>query len=472
MITNNLELNNTDNIINNYFTFLNKKNHNENHSEEYYKILNIIKNNNNDIINYLYNINIDLYIDFCKIHGINNISNIFKKVSNIKILNKDIGTSNSAMLKCLYNNKPSIIKIFFNPFINLNINYSLFYEQLVNLKIKKYQENSNDPDSKFYLPEIYEVGYIELDYLFDKNFKIELNNLLMELIDNQLESNINFKSYIKEIINNLINNNTDNLNESSYKFRIFKKYVNSNCNFWIQLLLFFLNIKNKFIHISIVEDLTQYNNITDITEYYSKNNYNISKNNTVNFNNDFFIILYQIFSGIYLLNDKLEIIHNDIHFENIIIIENYFENKFRCVIIDYNLSYINNNIYNIGLIKRYNLGVKNIYNRTYDVYLFITYIGTICNYKLIKTNEICNYLPDTYNNIYTYNHNNYKYLTKIFFKKNQILKDLVFEHIILYFNNIIKVPINYYDYPHDICSASNIINNKYFIKKLKKINYI
>ena len=173
---------------------------------------------------------------------------------------------------------------------------------------------------------------------------------------------------------------------------------------------------------------------------------------------------------LFKINIKLEIIHNDLHFGNIMIIKNNSESKFRCVIIDYNLAYINKFIYNIGIINRYNLGIKNIFNKSYDLFVFITLIGTICIHNPIEGVEICNNLPDTYN-IFTYNLNNYKYLNKIFFKKNEILQDLVIQHILLYFNNIYFRPFYYYNYPYEFCSVLDIINNKYFIKKLKKINY-
>ena len=467
-------LNKIENIVIEYIKYLNKTNHSDNYINEYNNILNNINKYYNDIINYIYNININVYIDFCKEHNINNINTVFKNnITNIKFFKKNAGTSKSIMINCLFKGKPAIIKIFYNPLVDLNVSYSLLYEQKVNLKIKNYQNEELDNDVyKKYFPIIYEVGYIEFDYLFTKEFKDELYEIYANIYDNNLDIE-NIKNDFKNIFRKLLDNNIhdDTLNDSSYKFRLFKKCNINNKDFWVNLLLFFVNIKNKYIHISIVEDLTQYD-LTDITEYYSKNNF-INKFNLVNFNNNFFIILYQIFYKIYLLNEKLEIIHNDLHFENIIIVN--INSKFRCVIIDYNLSYIKNDIYNIGIIKRFNLGVKNVFNKTYDIFLFITYIGTICIYKPLinKSEEIieCNNVSNNYN-IYTYNHNNYKYLNKIFFKKNQILKDIVMEHIILYLNNKLTVPINYYNYPYDICSANDIINNKYLIKKLKKINYL
>ena len=89
-----------------------------------------------------------------------------------------------------------------------------------------------------------------------------------------------------------------------------------------------------------------------------------------------------------------------------------------------------------------------------------------------KYNE-CTLMNQTYN-LFTYNHNNYKYLNKILFKKNDLLHDIVCEHIILYLNQKIKVPVLIYKFHNEINNlgtAYNMINNKYLLKKLKKINY-
>jgi hypothetical protein len=473
----NNNLNKIENIIQYYFKYLDNKEYNNNHINEYKNILNDIKNNYNCIINYIYNINNNIYINFCNKHNIFNINNIFiNNITNIEIRNKTGGASKSEMIQCLYNNKPAIIKIFYNPFIDIDNSYNLFYEQLVNLKIKNYQNlKEGDIYSKFVLPEIYEVGYIDYDTLFNKEFKYIIYNLISNIYDIDIsDDHIDIKNYFKHIIKSILENETENLNEDSYKFRLFKDYHNKKNNFWVELLLFFLNLKNKYIHISVVEDLTRFNEMTNIINIYYNLNY-INDNNRYDFKDEFYIILYQIFYCIYLLNDKIGIIHNDIHLENIIILKD--SNKiYRCVIIDFNLSYIIDDIFNIGILKRYNHGIKNIYDKSYDIFVFITFLGTICNY--MHTNktlyEKCTLLDQTYN-IYTYNYNNYKYLNKILFKKNKLLKNIVIEHIILYLNKVINVPIlyyNQYEYKNNLSTAYDFFNNKYIIKKLKKINYL
>jgi len=474
-----LELNNITYFINEYFDFLNKINHTNNYVDKYYDIINNIAKYEDLITNYIYNINIDIYINFCKNHNIYNINHLFKEnITQIRLIKENIGgLSDSIILKCLYNNKPSIIKIFYNPFINLDKCYSLFYEQLVNFKIKKYQNEPNsDQNSKFLFPEIYEVGFIELDYLLNNELKNEIYDLINDIWNEELIEDQNMKTIFDDILKILLENNTNinKLNDSSYKFRLFKKYNEKSNIYWIKLLLFFLNIKNKLIHVSIVEDLNKNLNKLNIIEIYNELNFINKKNNKVDFDNDFYIILYQIFYGLYLLNDKMNIIHNDLHLENIIITKNT-SNKYRCSIIDFNLSYINNEIYNIGIIKRYDDGIQNIFNKSYDLFVFLTFFGTICNYmhtNFYKYNE-CTLMNQTYN-LFTYNHNNYKYLNKILFKKNDLLHDIVCEHIILYLNQKIKVPVLIYKFHNEINNlgtAYNMINNKYLLKKLKKINY-
>ena len=49
-------------IINNLILFLNKREHNNDYILEYNEILETIKQNNIQFINYIYNININIYI--------------------------------------------------------------------------------------------------------------------------------------------------------------------------------------------------------------------------------------------------------------------------------------------------------------------------------------------------------------------------------------------------------------------------
>jgi len=496
-----LSLNEIKIIINNYLNFLDTKKYDEEILiEEYNKYTDIFYKHNNLFKNYLYNIDNNIYINFFNKYNINNIDILFQSnVSNIKLIDKTSGGSFSFFIKCLYNNKPALIKCFYNPLLDLKYKYSLFYEQLVNLKIKDFQKNEEIYNN--YFPKIYETGYVKLENLLNKDLQDELYNVISNNYNINIDNEITI-NFFKVILKNLLSNNNNNLNDTSYKFRLFKKYYhdqyinNSNIQvneyFWINLLLFFLDVENKYIHITIMEDLNQYEEKYDLCEYYSNNHY-IMENNTVNFNDDLFLILYQILYGIYLLNNKLDIIHNDVHVQNIIIIknndDNYIEfndnykilNKYRCVIIDYNLSYINNNIFNMSNLIFLNNGFKKcLINKTFELYvllLSIIYIGHI-----YKIDNVTYHLKEQ-NNMYIYNYNNYKILNRILFKYQQEFKDILLKNYLLYLNKDLIVPKymfcsnykynkNKCDYPMINYTADDLLNNKYFIKILLKLKYL
>ena len=189
---NKLSLNEIKIIINNYLNFLDTKEYNEEILiEEYNKYNDIFYKHNILFKNYLYNIDNNIYIKFFNKYKINNIDIIFQSnVSNIKLIDKTSGGSFSFFLKCLYNNKPALIKCFYNPLIDLKYKYSLFYEQLVNLKIKNFQKNEEIYNN--YFPKIYETGYITLENLLNKDLQDELYNVISNNYDINIAQFIHF----------------------------------------------------------------------------------------------------------------------------------------------------------------------------------------------------------------------------------------------------------------------------------------
>jgi len=471
-------------FINEYLEFLENNKINENILLDRFNYYNkLFTKYNNIFINYIYNTDNYIYTNFINKYKIHNIDNIFNtNIKNLKIMDKLTGITKSFFFTATYNDNPVVIKCFYNPLLDLKFKYGLFYEQLVYLKIKNYQYTSLDANN--YLPKIYETGYINYENLLPI-LKKQIYNIVHESYKNNIK-NKKLIIYFEEILNKLLNNEIDNLNDSSYKFRLFKNYYNTNkFNLpineihFVNLLLFFINIKNKLIHITIMEDLLpeSTNSIKNCNfcEYYSNNHY-ILENKTIDFKNDIFLILNEIFKGLSLLNNQLHINHNDFRAENIIIIKKS-KNKYRCAIIDFNLSYMNENLFNMSIIKFYNYGYRNFINKTFDLYIFLLSL-TYTDFKF-KKNKYINYIQEP-NNIFTYNFNNYKILNKILFKNHLEFKDLILKNYLFvkndicyfptYFCSNFKYDFNVCNYPEIKYTCDDILNNKKFLKLIKKLN--
>ena len=341
-------------------------------NNENININNIFENINNNIDD-IYTNDINSYLSkYSYFKNINNINYDYKnKVSNIQIYKEE---DNYLLLKCLYNNKNAIIKLFYNPFIN----FDLLYEQIVYLKL-----NNND-----FIPDVYNIGYININTFFNS----DIINYMNDFYDNNI-NNTEIKEIFKKSFLNLIKNNDDidNYFLDYYKYNKKQSYL---CN----LLIFFKNKINKEIHIIITEDYTNYNNLLD---YYNENII-ISNNDNIDIHKDIFIIINKLFNIIKILNNKYNIIHNNLLLQNI-----YINNNFEIKIINYNMAYIKD-INNLLLYKYYNYGIKNDLNYNIDYY---TFINSLINDT--KTTEILKPY-----NFFIYNKNNFKKINKILFKKN------------------------------------------------------
>lgn len=421
-------------IINNYFNNIFTDNLND------FDLVSI-DNNMNEIYNNSINEYLSNYKYFSNIKNIN--KDFIDNVTNIKLYKE---YNNYLLLSCLYNNKNAIIKVFYNPYSN----FDLLYEQMIYSVI---ESKSNKYD---FIPKIYNLGFIDFNILFNDKVINEFLEYMNTIYDNEIsdyDMNNLFKKSFHNLINDPDNEDIDTNFINYYKFsKNFKnKYI---CN----LLLFFKNKKMKNIHITIIEDYI--NNNINLLDFY-KNNIINSDSDNVTFNNDIFLIIYNILKNINILNNEINIIHHNICLENIFLIPDETM-KYKCLIINYNFSYMKN-INNLSLFKYYNLGIKNNLNNMIDDYIFLT---------SFINNSFNDIIPKPFN-FFTYNKNNFKILNKIIFKKNKKLRELCFKNHIFFIN---KINIFFCDNIifNDICNNLIIDNfnfNFKYYEKYIKLNY-
>jgi hypothetical protein len=160
--------------------------------------------------------------------------------------------------------------------------------------------------------------------------------------------------------------------------------------------------KENYIYIIITEDLTQ--NGETVFNYFINNFDN--KNKIIN-------VVFDLIYGIYLMNNKLKLMHNDLHFHNIFIVyydtekESKYEiekveyirkKNYKVCFYDFDLSYLKNNdneyLYDLNIIKN-ELSAKDIWTILFAI---ITTIGTkVEDNKIIKDVNIKN---NFFNNIF------------------------------------------------------------------------
>jgi len=380
----------TNYIINEYFNEINNL---ENSSKINNNFIQKIINNLDEI----YKNNISEYlINYKDFHNIKNINDDFiNNVSNIKIYSDN---ESYLILSCLYKNKKALIKLFYNPFIN----FDLLYEQMIYSKLKNIE----------FIPTVYNLGYIDLNIFLNNENLNEIIDYIEKIYDNEILNNYEMILIFKKSFNNLINN----IYDLDQNFINYYNYSKNKKNMYIcKLLIFFMNKINKHIHIIIMNDYINDDNNINFLDYYKKNIINSDINKNI------IPILYNLIKNINTMNNEINLIHNNICLENIII--DQINNK--CIITNFNMSYLKN-IKNLSLYNLINIGIDNKLNNTIDLYIFL---NNFINYTW------SNLIPKEYN-FFTYSIDNLNLLKKILFKKNKKLRNLLLKNHILFTNQI------------------------------------
>jgi hypothetical protein len=306
-------------------------------------------------------------------------------ITNITVFGSKISSSDSLILKGLYNGKPSFIKMFsLTKNINGPKNYGLIYEQ----RIYEYLMKRNE------LKLFYEDNFVKVYDVFKINY-------------------YDFFSKLDEMQIKIQGGNDNN-----------KLYYSTT---------------KSAVHTSIPASfLSQdYNVYFTVTENIQGETYeqfflrNLDKNQVI------IETLFEIIYGIYLLNNRLGIIHNDNHFNNILIkpeiknkeyiidkISFYKEQKYRICLYDFDLSYFHKNNVDNGILilhENQKYGRKNSYTESKDIWTIVNNIWLLIydKSKFDKSTTLYkNMLYDVINESYIFNgKRNYTY---IYYLINQV----------------------------------------------------
>jgi hypothetical protein len=259
------------------------------------------------------------------------------------VINKYISNNNNVFIfKGLYSSKPCFYKCF-----NVLSEPKQFYEQ----KIYEYIKTRNEKIKPYY------------------------EDYFVKIYGNYKLSSIKFSEKLTHYAFD-----SDNIDDVEYFLKL------SNINEKI--------IKHNDINIIITEDLTQ--NGETVFDYF-ENNFD-NKNKIIN-------VVFDLIYGIYLMNNKLKLFHNDLHFHNIFIVyddtekESKYEiekveyirkKNYKVCFYDFDLSYLKNNNNYLDTII---LTKNELYNK--DVWTIINYIFNIIinkdvNIKNFIFNDIFN----------------------------------------------------------------------------------
>lgn len=279
-------------------------------------------------------------------------TNIFKTtITNIRVFGNKQSSSDSVVFKAYYNGKPCFIKMFsIDNASFLKKNYGLEYE----FKIYKYlMEKNNEVQQYFknYFVNVYDV------------FKVDYYDFF-SMID-----------YLNTKIEGGPNNG-----------KIF--YSKTKTNAYNKILPSTLKGYDSMLYFTVTEDI-------------QGETYNDFFNNNISNENIIIETIFDIVYAIYLLNNKLGIIHGDNHFGNILIKPEQRKQKYiigdivlerdvnyRICLYDFDLSYmIGNN--NLILDEPFNISIGRINNNNFskDIWTILNSLMMQFNIDFTKTNS-------------------------------------------------------------------------------------